>query len=278
MARRIYRLLVASAMIAACSHSNSASHAGIPFKEVTIQEKEQVPENFLPRPLRIVAAGDSLTQGVGDSTESGGYLPYLENLLLKKGIREISVENFGVKGHRTDQLLRKLGEDEVRSAVENADLVTVTIGGNDMMKIIRQNIFDLEMELFEEEKEAYASRIAGIMERVHSINPEAAVVLIGFYNPFFSWFSDIAEMNQVVEDWNRMSREVVERYENGIFVEIDEIFLDLNQNLLFEDYFHPNDQGYELISEEVFEQVDGEKHEDLIKRTYTSSEGMGEQE
>ena len=47
-------------------------------KQTAVPVYEPVPADFIPRTLTVLSAGDSLTQGVGDSTGKGGYLPYLE--------------------------------------------------------------------------------------------------------------------------------------------------------------------------------------------------------
>ena len=35
--------------------------------------------------------------------------------------------------------------------IRNADIITLTIGGNDMMKIVKKNLFNLKVESFEKE-------------------------------------------------------------------------------------------------------------------------------
>jgi lysophospholipase L1-like esterase len=270
MLKKLGLLYLCLMVLASCSNNISTSQEKrIPSKDNSIQYKKPVPEEFLPRPLHIVAAGDSLTQGVGDSTEQGGYLPYLARMLDKEGIRQVEIENYGVKGNRTDQLLKRLDSEELKNAVGKADLVAITIGGNDMMRIIQKNIFGLDMPVFENAQEGYVSRIKEVLETVTSLNEDAIIVLVGFYNPFFPWFSDIIEMNEIVTEWNQASSVVTEQYPNAVFVEIDDLFLNLEENLLFEDYFHPNDKGYELIAERVFEQLRGERLKELETRTYT---------
>ena len=214
-------------LLASCSHPNpTVQEVLIASKETTVTLKEPVPVNFIPRPLTIVAAGDSLTEGIGDSTNQGGYLTFLSRLIeSEQDIREVTIQNFGVKGNRSDQLLKKLNEREVQSAIAGADLVSVTIGGNDIMKIVKENILDLELAIFQSEQTAYSSRIKNIIDSIRSTNYEATVVLIGFYNPFNHWFSDIKELNEIVEIWNNASREVVDQYPNTFLLILMIFFL-----------------------------------------------------
>jgi lysophospholipase L1-like esterase len=217
-----------------------------------------------------VALGDSLTEGIGDSTKKGGYLSYLASMLESdQAIRESAVYNFGEQGNRSDLLLDRLGSSEIQSAIREADIVTVTIGGNDVMKIVQENIFNLDIAIFQKEKSAYLSRVKGIIETIRDNNPDTAIILIGFYNPFNHWFSDISEMNEIVGEWTKGSKEVVEQYPHTLFVEIDELFLKSTENLLFEDNFHPNDRGYKLIAKQVFNELRTEDFNILSKNTYT---------
>jgi len=208
----------------------------------------------------VVSAGDSLTQGVGDSTDQGGYLPYLKTMLEKeKGIKEVDISNFGVTGNRTTQLLKRLQSQEVRNQLQKADLVILTIGGNDIMKVVRDNISNLKISVFAEEKKSYITHLKQIMDVIVQENPQASIVLVGLYNPFSQVFSNIEEMNQIVSDWNQAGKSVIANYPNAYFVEIEDLFLNTNEDLLYTDNFHPNDKGYELIA--------GRLNQTLKKRT-----------
>ena len=50
-----------------------------------------------------------------------------------------------VKGSRTDQLLERLKEKEVQEGLKDADYILFTIGGNDLMKVVRQNFAHLTL-------------------------------------------------------------------------------------------------------------------------------------
>ncbi|MBT2755008.1 SGNH/GDSL hydrolase family protein [Mesobacillus foraminis] len=271
MFKKITLLYLCGLLLTSCSHlERTVDERETATKNTAIDLKDPVPEEFIPGPFHIVAVGDSLTKGVGDSKEQGGYLPYLANLLdNESGVKEVSVQNYGVKGHRTDQLIERLGKPAIREAIGEADMVTVTVGGNDMMKIIRENFLSLELSLFQSEKSAYASRVRKTIELIRSANPDVAIVLIGFYNPFFQWFSNIQEMNDIVDEWNEAGSSVVDEYPNAVFVDIDDLFLDNGESLLFDDNFHPNDRGYQLIAERVYEELGEDSIEVLGEKPYT---------
>lgn len=58
--------------------------------------------------IRLVALGDSLTQGVGDTTNKGGYIHLIQEKLKKNNKLSVATENFGKAGDRSDQILERL--------------------------------------------------------------------------------------------------------------------------------------------------------------------------
>ncbi|WP_316569887.1 SGNH/GDSL hydrolase family protein [Neobacillus sp. YIM B06451] len=255
MWRRFTALFLAVLLLVSCQQENAAgSH---PVKKMKIETNRSIPDDFVPRVLSIAAIGDSLTEGVGDSTRTGGYLPYLKALLEKeKGIKEARFENFGIKGTRSEQLLNRLSQKKVMAGIKEADMVVITIGGNDVMKVARNNILNLQIESFEKEERPYLKRLDQIIQKVRSFNQDAMIVLIGIYNPFMQWFPDVKELDQIVSDWNEGGKALLERYPDTYFVEISDLFGTGEENLLFDDQFHPNDKGYQLIAERVYETLE----------------------
>ncbi|CAM3898431.1 SGNH/GDSL hydrolase family protein [Mesobacillus zeae] len=273
--RKIPFLCAMLLLLTSCSIYGSSDKVMLnPKKELALELKKSIPPSFFPRKLRVVAAGDSLTEGVGDSRRRGGYLPYLAVKLEKdQSVKEVTVRNYGVSGNRTDQLLGRLRQPEVDAEIKKADIVLVTIGGNDLMKVIKQNIDSLEMDDFKAELADYQTRVESIIHHIDTLNPEAAIVLIGVYNPFFVWFSDIKEMDEVVEGWNKAGEAVIRKYDNAYFVGIQDIFQESKTNLLYTDKFHPNDKGYRLIADRVYASLEGKPIKLLADRAYTAGKG-----
>jgi lysophospholipase L1-like esterase len=257
-------------LMTSCSQSHQSALQ--PVKEATIQVYKPIPADFLPRKLTVVSAGDSLTEGVGDSTDHGGYIPYIKTMLEKeKGINEVDFYNYGVTGNRTTQLLKRLQSQEMKTALHQADLVILTIGGNDIMKVVTDHISNLQLSDFTKEKESYIVHLQQIMDTIIAENPQVSIVLIGLYNPFSKVFSNIKEMDQIVSDWNQAGQTVVTNYPNAYFVDIHDIFQNTNENLLYTDNFHPNDKGYELIAGRLNETLEKRTVPDLEKKSYMVS-------
>jgi lysophospholipase L1-like esterase len=253
------------------SCSNLGAQPLLP-KKIAIQVFKPVPSDFKPRRLTVVSAGDSLTQGIGDSTGKGGYLPYLKKMLEKeKGITEVDFYNYGVKGNRTTQLLKRIQTNEIRSTIQKADIVILTIGGNDIMKVVSDHLSNLQVSDFTMERENYIRHLKEIFNTINQENPHTAIVLVGLYNPFMKWFSSVGEMNQIVKDWNEAGQSVVANYNNAYFVDIDDVFTHSKENLLYTDNFHPNDKGYKLIAIKLQDSLGERAIPDHDKRSYTAS-------
>ncbi|MDR6998185.1 SGNH/GDSL hydrolase family protein [Neobacillus niacini] len=269
--KKFFTLLILS-LFFLCSCGGSTQWKPHSYKKTAKIVYKQVPADFIPRNLTVVSAGDSLTQGVGDSSNKGGYLPFLKKMLEKeKGIKEAEFYNFGVKGNRTTQLLKRLQSPEMKAAISKADLVILTIGGNDIVKVLRDNITDLQFSDFTRGKEEYIVHLTQIMETISEENPNAAIVLIGLYNPFSKWFANMEELDQIVKEWNHAGQSVMANYPNAYFVSIEDLFNKNSENLLYKDNFHPNDKGYNLIAQRLNQTLGERTLPDLEKNSYMVS-------
>ncbi|MED1205375.1 SGNH/GDSL hydrolase family protein [Heyndrickxia acidicola] len=234
---------------------------------IQVEKKPHPPSDFIPKNITITAAGDSLTQGVGDSTKSGGYIPYLKkDLQSLKGVGTASFSNYGIQGNRTDQLLSRLqSQSSLRKSISHSDAVIITIGGNDVMKVFEDHISDLKVGEFQTAIFGYEHRLQELMKTIRTLNPHASIILIGIYNPFMEWFSNVQELDEIVANWNNVSMQVVAGYKNAEFVPVYDIFNHHEKDLLYTDYFHPNDKGYKLIANRVFRYMQNKQIDVLTK-------------
>ncbi|MGM7635286.1 SGNH/GDSL hydrolase family protein [Bacillus sp. Hm123] len=227
------------------------------------EEKVEV----VPQDLRVVSIGDSLTEGVGDSTKTGGYIPYLQNKLVElEEVKDATFTNYGIKGNRTDQLLKRLDEQQVKQSIEQADFVIITIGGNDIMKVLRENFTELKVNQFDDGREQYEKRLNEIIQKVRRSNEEAGIVLVGLYNPFLDMLHDVQEVELILNEWNGTSKQTVEKYDRTTFVSVEDLFTNPTEELLYVDQFHPNDRGYQLMGERIFDTIKGEELEELTNK------------
>jgi lysophospholipase L1-like esterase len=221
-------------------------------KDVMILTKKGIPQDFFPMNYRVLSIGDSLTKGIGDSSKKGGYIPFLQSKLQgEKGIKDIEFKNYGVKGNQTKDLLNRLNSVEIQNEIKKSDIVILTIGGNDIMKVVKENISHLEKKDFYSAKVQYEKNLYGIIDKIRIQHPRIPIVLISLYNPFYAWFADVKELEEILAEWNSIGQKVLANYKNTYFVHIEDIFQ--NENVLHSDYFHPNNKGYYLIANRLFD-------------------------
>lgn len=223
------------------------------------------------RKFRYLALGDSLTEGVGDVTGQGGFVPLLAQSLVNEYGYEVDVQNFGVSGNTSKQILKRMKEhEELQQALKEADLLTLTVGGNDLRKVIVSNLSNLKLSTFDKPAREYGRNLEKIVKRARQENADLPIYILGIYNPFYLSFPELTEMQTVVDKWNQTTKQITEKYKDVYFVEINDLLykglegeMGLSQsssastnNLLYEDdHFHPNNTGYEIMKKALLEKM-----------------------
>lgn len=216
---------------------------------------EQTINVFTQNDYYVTAIGDSLTQGVGDETNRDGYLSTVKRRLSAMDYR-VRIENFGHRGFQTVQVIDRIKEESsVQRSLRRADIVLLTVGANDILQIVRDNILNLDASAFDSEINDYEKRLAELIDLILSYNEEVEVFLIGFYNPFEGYFDEIEALEDILIDWNVTGESVFESYQTGHFIPIHDLFQIDQVNLLANDNFHPNETGYSLIGARVLEAI-----------------------
>ena len=220
--------------------------------------------------LNYVAIGDSLTEGVGDQTNQGGFIPLLSNAISEISDVNVVSQNFGVAGNTSTQIYKRMTkEKKIQSAIKKADVITITVGGNDVMKVIRTQLTNLTENSFEKPAQTYQKQLTEIFDFIRDNNPNAQVYVLGIYNPFYLNFPDITEMQDVIDHWNQATQEMVMEQKKMYFVPINDLLSQgvdgnrgvtssdgdiqtiTNDALFEEDHFHPNNIGYQIMSDAV---------------------------
>ncbi|MBC1429621.1 SGNH/GDSL hydrolase family protein [Listeria seeligeri] len=211
-------------------------------------------------PVKLVAMGDSLTEGVGDEDKNGGYVGIIPDKLEEESnVPSVKTSNYGVSGNKITQLEKRLKTNKTfQQDVKNANVITITIGGNDVMAILQSRLLDVDVADFTKANKKFQQELENLLTDIRSYNKDAAVFLMGIYNPYTTYFSDIKEFDEVIINWNKASEKTVQKYDNVYFVPIAKVLENRDKSnkdkpnpLLSDDYFHPNHQGYEKISTEL---------------------------
>jgi lysophospholipase L1-like esterase len=199
--------------------------------------------------IRILAFGDSLTRGSGDATGKG-YVQNVKELLDGETDKPVNLlGNYAVNGYTTEQVLNDLKTmNEVRRSVSGANLILFTAGGNDLFQFAREEV---DPQAFLKRIPETLARLEQILDTVVGLNPKAAIVYIGLYNPFPE-LDKSGESALAVQQWNHQAFELINGYDNVIFVPTYDLFVRNTDKYLYSDGFHPNELGYARIADRVF--------------------------
>ena len=139
----------------------------------------------------LVALGDSIPFGYNLGTNNNNPAKTAFPFLIGDKA-DLRVRNLGVPGWQTADLLAALETDKkFRQAVRHADYVTLTIGSNDFLEILRAanaesggdpQKFQQLLALKLADSDVF-DNIAEIVEEIYSLT-DAHIVLYNIYNPF----------------------------------------------------------------------------------------------
>jgi lysophospholipase L1-like esterase len=216
-----------------------------------IQEAFQEKPELDEQEVQIVGLGDSLTKGVGDQGKDG-YIGYVSDHYFESDQNAtVTLKNYAITGSETEDLLKRLEQETVRNGVQKADYIFLTIGGNDLFGVVKNHFMNLDQQYFTLQKKIYLENLTTILATIRNLNPDAPIYFTGLFNPFSKAFGDIPEMNEIVDDWNQGSRSTVSDTTDATFVPVADLFLESDENLLYEDAFHPNEEGYHLMGDRI---------------------------
>ncbi|NDI34456.1 GDSL-type esterase/lipase family protein [Chengkuizengella sediminis] len=214
---------------------------------LTTPEEEFI-EDISPSDEEIVilSLGDSLTEGTGDKTQNG-YVGVVRELLEEKENKPVYLRPFAVDGYTTDQLLDFImTQSGTRTTIKEANLILMTIGGNDMFSPGNEIIIDSARESMSPALE----NLKKIFSEIHTLNSEADIIYVGLFNPFTEIDED-GEISLFVQEWNNEVFKITTGYKQALFIPTYDLFYKNTKNYLSSDVYHPNEEGYKRIGERI---------------------------
>ncbi|WP_162887497.1 SGNH/GDSL hydrolase family protein [Bombilactobacillus bombi] len=222
----------------------------------------------------VTAVGDSLTYGVGDPTKRGGYCYLIQKPLKRATKQKVHVDNFGISGETSKQILKRVqSKDNLRQALKKSRIVIITAGGNDVMHALRARGLRLSQSQLLKYQDAYTANMNNMIKEIRSLNSRAPIYIYGIYNPYAIYFKKVPGMKMAIDNWNQNTRLLTQDYHRVHFVDISALaqpkklqYSKKNQEttnplLYTKDYFHPNRQGYQLMTDKLWKKLQATKTE-----------------
>ncbi len=204
--------------------------------------------------LSYVVLGDSI--GVGSGIVNSGEACYGKIVANTNGY---IYSNYAVDGATTSDLLRRINEERVAGAIKSADIINISIGGNNFIK---SNLFWLLMTIpfgnmnkVNQIIDGIKNDLEQIIPAIKKMNPDAVILLQTLYNP---WKGKALEgiYQKGVDALNSCYREYLADNPGAYeLVDVCSAFASQSNDLIAIDTIHPNAEGNKLIAKVVLRKL-----------------------
>ncbi|SDM97808.1 Lysophospholipase L1 [Fictibacillus solisalsi] len=203
----------------------------------------------------MIALGDSLSYGVGNSANSG-YMGNVEKRLEGQLKKEVTVEDYGVPDDTSTQLLERMRSKQLKSSINKADMIFLNIGMNDYLNslMLSKSKPKEAEQIIRKALLNYEHNLTVSFKKIRKENPKAHIYMVGIYNPFPNRTDKLQE-SKLIHKWNRMAVKATSRQKNTTFVPVEDVFTGKNKQVYFSDELHPNKKGYSLIGNQVYKRL-----------------------
>ena len=181
----------------------------------------------------IVILGDSVAYGYGTK---GGITNY-----LKETFPASHITNLGINGLTSSGLVQKLQTGSWQKPLQQADLVLLNIGGNDLLRGFRDGGAKGLIRQFAILKRTYRQNLLEIYSMLRKANDGVIIVQNNLYNSMKKEVQYFGFTNLLFRIWNTAIGE------KGVIVSKTNA---MGKNpAIWLDSIHPNEDGYKLMHE-----------------------------
>ena len=178
--------------------------------------------------VHLVAIGDSLTYGQGDEDKNGGYVGIIKPRLQKKFHNQVTTVNYGVSGDRYDQIIDRINQQAtIRQHLHQADVIVMTVGGNDLMQSLQNNLTTNSTKSLNRDinkaGNTYQKKLQRLFSTVRKQNKTAPIFVMSIYNPVYTYFPQVNSINNSINKWNRITKTTLQGYGPAYFVDINHL-------------------------------------------------------
>lgn len=214
--------------------------------------------------IYYVALGDSLAAGQNPYGKTAyGYADYVADNLKSKNKLAFYTKKFAVSGYRTVDLIHDINTNKkvliegeeitIKHALTKADVVTISIGANDLFYKMGINSMDLAY-YSEIDLKRYVDEVVFDIEKLVVLVQKYCkedIILVGYYNPIWHMKKSYAkEIEPVFVYANDKMKTLSEKYK-VYYVDIHKLFSDSVDFLPNPLDIHPNEKGYNAISDKI---------------------------
>jgi len=221
----------------------------------------------IDKKIYYVALGDSLAAGQNPYNEIAfGYSDYVSNYLKENNLLEYYTKEYAQSGYRTTDLINDIQNNKkiiidnketgLKTVLRNSDLVTLSIGANDIFYKLGLNGLNINLDKIDNIYK-YIDETLKDTEKLISLLTKYCkneIVLVGYYNPIVS--SELSrELEPIFEYLNEHNTKLANKYKIH-YVDIYEIFKENPEYLPNPKDIHPSAQGYQVIASQIIDVIE----------------------
>ncbi|RSD27016.1 SGNH/GDSL hydrolase family protein [Mesobacillus subterraneus] len=202
----------------------------------------------------LVVLGDSLAAGWTPYGEKGpGYGEFLKSRFEQSQYTG-DLDNHGVPGYVSAQLLKDvLTREDVKQSIRGAEVITMDIGANDLLRAIKTN----DPAKIQSALGEVQSNLFLILKTIDELNPHADVYVMGYYNPFpylpeeqqASLRPMLGALNQTIETIAKINGDTFVPTEKVIAKHFETYLPNPND-------IHLSEEGYRIVAKEFWKAID----------------------
>ncbi|MET3728538.1 lysophospholipase L1-like esterase [Fictibacillus halophilus] len=190
--------------------------------------------------------GDSVAEGRG--SEEGGFASKVNENLQSLTGKTFILENQGVSGFTSQGLLNQLDIPAVQQSVEKADIISINIGGNDLVQIAKKQGPLKAIQSYDDIKSEYQQNLNDIFENIRENNPNAIIVLNELYNVVNAEQKYYPASEKLLNDWNLIAYETALSHKPALVIPVSDALQTEDMDKWLYDSIHPNEEGYDRIA------------------------------
>lgn len=221
--------------------------------------------------INYLALGDSLAAGqlsdkskpIDENGYGKGYADFLAQQLDELDVLGNYNKNFAKSGHTITGIVEDIGSNieidnvSIQSAIAEADIITLSAGVNDILKLIDRSDFSYDEAELEAGLQKVGEDLGKTLMQITNLNSDAKVYIMGYYNAF-PYVPESIQKEKIIPlltILNGIINEVAQPF-GATFVPTEaaidksiKTYIDNPEDI------HPNELGYQVLANEFWKRI-----------------------
>lgn len=208
---------------------------------------------------------------LGDSIIRGYRIPEEENLISRFTVqleqqtgKQIVSNNEGIIGITSGKLNEKIQEGVFDEQIKDADIITLNVGGNDVLRAVKKSDLYSALKSFDELQSSFSENLTDITTKIGELNSAATIIFLELYNPMPADHQFYTLADKLLPKWNIKIYEVAKKTPSSVVVQTTKVINSENMQNLASDGVHPSPSGYTAISEQMLDQFQNQYKQEAV--------------